>query len=169
MSLSNQQFAPLENELKFLIDGNIWSYSTDFVIDAEGSLSFHIKTGDKDVIITGANAGSFGGDFELVGFSDSTVSSNGSEVLAKNNNRQSSKKAITKLFSNPTITDYGVEIVRSVSFGGINPAKTYLSEISAFKNYILNRNSSNIFRLTNRDTNSDVKVSMNLTFIEVEL
>lgn len=169
MSLSNQQFAPLEHELKFLIDGNIWSYTTDFVIDADGVVNFHIKTGDKDVIITSADAISFGADLELIGYADSTVSNDGAEVLAKNHNRQSNTKAIAKLFSNPTITNDGDEIVKSVAFTGDQPSRVALSEMTAFKNYILNRNSSNIFRLTNRDAQSQVKVNMDLTFIEVEL
>ena len=169
MSLSNQQFSPIDHELKFLIDGNVWSYSTDFVISAEGVVNFHIKTGDKDVIITSADASVYGTDVELIGYADSTVSNNGSEVLAKNHNRQSNTKAIAKLFATPTISDDGVEIIKSVAFTGSQPSKVALSEMTAFKNFILNRNSSNIFRLTNRDDNSDVKVSMNLTFIEVEL
>jgi len=169
MSLSNQQFAPIDHELKFLIDGNIWSYSTDFIISSEGVVNFHIKTGDRDIIITSADAAAFGADLELIGYADSTVSSDGSEVYAKNHNRQSNNKNIAKLYASPTITDDGVEIVKSVAFTGDQPSRVALSGMTVFKNYILNRNSSNIFRLTNMDTNSDVKVSMNLTFIEVEL
>ena len=169
MGLSKQQFANIPYDFKVLIDGNTWTYSTDLEIAANTTVNFHILTGDCDVIINIAQAEVFGTETAFVGYSDSTVAANGTEVFPKNHNRQSDKVSKTRLFSAPTITDDGDEISNAVAFAANQPGKAILADTSILSKYILNQRSSNVLRIINRSTTAATKVSIVLDYVEVDL
>ena len=169
MGLANQQFLNLNSDLKLLIEGRTFTYSDDFSIPKNSITDVLIQTGDDDTIITVGDAFSFGSEVAFYGYSDSTVTSYGDELLVVNNNRQSDRVSQTKLFTSPVVTDVGVRIISKIAYSPDATAHTELVPVSILNNVILNKHSSNIMRIINRDANADAKASITIKFIEVEL
>lgn len=170
MGLANQQISPIPYDLKTLMDGHTFTYSTDLVVAASTSLDFLILASDStDTIINIAEAGVFGAETAFYGFHDSTVSDNGTEVFAQSHNIQKDNLSLTRLFTAPTITDDGNEIVRAVAYAANQPGKIALASARTLNKFILNRSSANILRITNRSATTETKVSLTLDYIEVEL
>ena len=111
----------------------------------------------------------FGAEVAFAGYSDSAVSANGTEITARNHNRNKSDVSKTKLFISPTVTNIGTKIITAVSYATNSQSKVAIADTEILSRYILKRGSSNILRLTNRDNNQDAKISLILDFLEVEI
>ena len=169
MNLRNAPSAPTPQILKLIIDGDLYTYSNDFELAAGASADFLISVGSHDVILTLVDADVLGAETLFVGYCDATVSNNGAPLTARNHNRQKPDASKTKLYSAPTITELGTEVARFVAYAANQPGKVQIASAETLSNYILKRNSQNIFRITNRDNTNATKVSMRINFLEVDL
>lgn len=161
-----------KNTLDFKIDqmvqGNIFVLSGDTTILAGASLYFHIAVDGIDTFILDAGIVSAGGEVLVQGFSDSTVSSVGTPISVVNANRQAQDTPMTKVYMSPTVVSEGTVVSHSVSYANTQGNKVSLAAAGSNQIYLLKKNSSNLFKLTNRDTSS-AKVSFNMTILESEI
>jgi hypothetical protein len=153
-----------------MLKGNAYVMSSDLTLAASGVTDFHIKTGVRDIIIYGVSVSVDGAETLVQGFAESTVSANGAGFNVQAQNRSTNRQPDTvNFYSAPTITDDGEEVIHMVAYGETQGSKTKLANASEGLWFLLKKNSSNLFRITNRDGASSVKVSYKLQFIEVEL
>lgn len=171
MGIGKQQVQPIPYDVKMLLDGKTFTYSDDIVLAASATIDFLIKTPSHlDIFVNGVDAVVFGGETVFIGYADSTVSANGTEITSiTNHNSQSDKTSQTRLFSAPTITDVGIEQVKTVAYAANQPGKLSIASTRLLNRFLLNRGSDNILRVTNRDTVNATKVNLLLNFIEIEV
>lgn len=165
--LKNNRVSHLDRIIADLVAGRLYTYSTDFVLAADTTSDFLIRTYGSDCYIRVANVNAFGAEVAVYGYSGSTVSADGTEVFFSNQNLQSDKTATTKLFTGPTVTDAGDEITRNVAFTSSSWWQARSAVSAEAGSFLLNKRTDHIFRLVNRSANNDAKVVVRLETTEV--
>jgi hypothetical protein len=148
-------------DVQAVINGNKFTYSTDFTLAASGVVYFLLRVGAVDTMITVIGIKVTGAEVEALGYTGSTVSADGTPVAIINVNAQSVKVPLMTMFQDPTVTTDGNLVARDVAYGG-----TIVASESVFETAILNQNSDNLLKITNRDGVAEVKVAVSLSFIE---
>lgn len=157
-------------EFKETINGNVYVMSGDMTISADTSQYFLIKTGEADVLITHVGVRVDGAETLIQGFSDSAVSADGSMVTIANTNRVlKNQPKYTGIYSGPTVTSDGDKVIHEVAYASSSEDSVTIAGAHTGDVYLLAKNTSNLFKLTNRDNSNSVKVSYKLKFIETEL
>lgn len=92
------------------------------------------------------------GEVDLDLYSGPTTSADGDAISKYNVNQDSATTSPVEIYSEPTVTDEGTQIDKSVSFGGTgNPQATRVGAvISPTIGWILEPNTDYLIRMTNR-------------------
>lgn len=152
-----------------MLKGNSWIMSGDFVLAAGTSFYFHIKTGNLDVIITDVAIFVDGAEVLTQGLAESTVSADGTPIDLSNANRRiNGQPRGTGIYSAPTVTDEGKAVLHMVAYGDTQGIHTEIAGSSSGDYYLLARNTSNLFKMVNRDGAASAKISYRIKFLETD-
>lgn len=168
MSLYERSTVGIGNDLEFLLDGRSFIYTSVLTLAASGVMNLHILTDGRDCFIQYVNIRAADAAVQVQGFAESTVTANGTEATPRNKNRQSSATAVTRLFSGPTISADGVELVNEVIYSSASPGQAQPADSNSIGEYLLKRKSSNILRLTNLSGTTAARISIKFSFVEVD-
>ena len=164
----NGYHTSMDYEVEQTINGNVFVLSGDTTINAGATLYFHIAVDGIDTFVLDANVVSAGGELLVQGFSDSTVSANGTLMTLVNSNRQINSSSMTKVYRTPTVTSDGTEVMHMVNYASTQGSKVSLASAGSSQVYLLKKYSSNLFKMTNRDTTA-AKVAFAMTILESEI
>lgn len=152
-----------------MMKGKVYMLSGDFTLAASTSSYFHIKTGNSNILICDVEVSVDGAEVLVEGYAESTVSADGTPVtLAATNRVVNGQPLNTKIFSSPTITDEGNSVIHKVAYGDTAFFTTRLADTRSGRFYLVKENTSNLFKMTNRDGTASAKINYNLAFIEAE-
>jgi len=152
-----------------MLQGRVFAASGRFTIALGGHLDFHIKVGDVDVMVIEAGLKVNAAEVEMRGYSNSTVSANGTldGLICTDRRRQCSPTV--QLYYNPTVTALGELVAFDTVYATSSGSKTSLATGGSGNVYLLKKNSSNIFRLTNTDTKGAADCTMSMKLLEVNV
>lgn len=152
-----------------MMQGNIAILSGDTSIPAATAVNFHIKSSHQPLIIFNASVNASGAELLIQGFSDATVSADGTPYSVVCTNRIVGTTHGIKAYQAPTVTDDGDEVIHLVAYAETQGQRTSLAGIQDGLEYLLNPNASHLFRMTNRDATNACKVSFKVAMIEADL
>lgn len=152
-----------------MLQGRVHTASGRTSIALGGYLDMHIKTDGVDVMVIDAGIKSNGAEVEMHGYSNSTVSADGTLIPLVCTDRRDSCHAEVKLYSAPTVTALGELVAFDTVYATASGSKLSLASGDAGNIYLLRRNSSNIFRLVNTDTKGAADITYSLKLLEVNV
>lgn len=150
-----------------MLKGKVHVVSGDTTLASGLTAYFHIKTGDADVFVLGATVNCTGAELLVQGYSDSTVSADGTPMNMICTNRQIACSPSVKVYSAPTVTNDGSLVSHRVIYASSSGSKESLADMTSNMIFLLKKNSSNLFKLTNRDTTT-ARFSYELLIMEDE-
>lgn len=132
--------------------GRAYTYSS--VISIAGNSAYNILF-DLTTVGSVAHIGfhlNSSGDSKMEFFEGCTVSSNGTSIVATNNNRNSSNVDVHKLYHTPTITNDGSTLSAAFVSGGAGPQASGGQSAGLHRGgaeWLLNTSKKYLFRVTN--------------------
>ena len=177
MSWSNQQSAPISHETALIINDKTFAFSDEITVAISGTEQLHIKTGSKDVLIKFAEVSAIATECEITGWSCSTLTDDGTlNTIQPINMRCRGDETVASsvsVYHTPTVSDLGtrmsldVAVGTTIAGGGggrVAPASGGLSG-----QFLLTKNSSNIFQIVNRDASSATNAVVKMRWTEDEI
>lgn len=142
-----------------LFEGSVYAAS----INNAANFEILIRTGN--IIPHLRHAVAAGGTCRIRLYEGVHVTANGTALGAFNRNRNSSRTAITSLFTGPTVNDYGTQVSDSAVIGSSGFAGVIGGSLSPFEEYDLAPGKDYILQLSNVSGGA-VAAAVNLIFYE---
>lgn len=170
MTWQNQVHNPHDSETAFVVADKAFNFASEITIPANTTVNLNLSTSDKDVLIQYVEVGSLQTECEVIGFAGSTIADNGILITGKTANMRyrgdDTIQSTVSIYSEPTILNDGKRMTVDIALGDltgthVTPAKAGLSG-----QFILQNNTNNVFRLTNRNSNTDTSASIKIRWVE---
>ena len=173
MAWINHQSQSIEHELSLLINSKTFSYADEVTIPANSTLSLNFKTGAKDVLIQFVEVTGLLTACKVAGYASATLSNNGTLITGKTANMRNkgsdTVQPLSTLYAAPTITNVGTQMSLDVAIGSAQGSNVNPAHGGTSGQFILGRNTNNLFQITNRDTNTATTAAIKMRWVEDEI
>ena len=173
MTWQNQVHNPNDSETAFVVADKSFSFASEITIPANSTVNLNLQTSYKDVLIQFVQVSGLVTECEVIGFAGSTVSNPGTLITGKTANMRyrgnDTIQSTVNLYSTPTITNDGVQMSLDVALGNLQGVHVNPAEAGLAGQFILMRDTDNVFRLTNRDTNTATTAAIKIRWVEDDI
>lgn len=152
-----------------MLQGRVFSAGGRVSIPLGGYLDYHIKVGDIDVMVIDASVTANAAEVEMRGYSNSTVSADGTIDGLICTDRRRNCSPTVQVYYAPTVTSLGELVAFDTIYATSSGSKASLASGGSGNIYLLKKNSSNVFRLTNTDIKNAADCTVHMKLLEVNV